>query len=126
MSLRTPIGRARGLGTAKEGTRHWWLQRISAVALIPLAVWFVAALVGLTGAAHAEVVAWLANPVVALLIVLLVAATFYHAQLGMQVVYEDYIHSHWLRISADGATKLAAAALAVAAVIAVLKVALGG
>ena len=63
---------------------------------------------------------------VALLILLLVAATFYHAQLGMQVVYEDYIHSHWLRISADVATKLAAAALAVAAVFAVLKVALGG
>ncbi len=126
MSLRTPVARARGLGSAKEGLHHWWVQRISAVALIPLTIWFVASIVGLVGADHGAVSAWLANPVVAVLMVLLVSAAMYHAQLGMQVVYEDYIHTHWLKIAADVGTKLISVALTAAMIFAILKIALGG
>ncbi len=126
MSLRTPVARARGLGSAKEGLHHWWVQRVSAVALIPLTIWFVASIVGLAGADHAAVAAWIGNPVVAVLMVLLVAAALYHAQLGMQVVYEDYIHSHWLKITADVGTKLVSLVLGVATIFAILKIALGG
>ena len=126
MSLRTPIARARGLGSAKEGTHHWWVHRITAIALIPLSLWFVASVVGLAGADHASVTAWLANPVVAVLMVLLIAATLHHAQLGLQTIYEDYVHLHWLKIVADVTTKLASLALGAAAVFAVLKIALGG
>ena len=126
MSLRTPVARARGLGSAKEGLHHWWVQRVSAVGLIPLSIWFVASVVGLAGADHAAVAAWLGNPVVAVLMVLLVAAALYHAQLGMQVVYEDYIHTHWLKITADVGTKLVSLVLGAATIFAVLKLALGG
>lgn len=126
MSLRTPVARARGLGSAKEGLHHWWVQRVSAVALIPLTIWFVASIVGLAGADHAAVAAWIGNPVVAVLMVLLVAAALYHAQLGMQVVYEDYIHTHWLKVTADVGTKLLSLVLAAATIFAILKIALGG
>ncbi len=126
MSLRTPIARARGLGSAKEGLHHWWVQRVSAVGLIPLSIWFVASVVGLAGADHAAVAAWLGNPVVAVLMVLLVAAALYHAQLGMQVVYEDYIHTHWLKITADVGTKLVSLVIGAATIFAILKLALGG
>ncbi len=126
MSLRTPVARARGLGSAKEGLHHWWVQRVSAVGLIPLSIWFVASVVGLAGADHAAVAAWLGNPVVAVLMVLLVAAALYHAQLGMQVVYEDYIHTHWLKITVDVGTKLLSLVLGAATIFAVLKLALGG
>ena len=126
MSLRTPVARARGLGSAKEGLHHWWVQRVSAVGLIPLSIWFVASVVGLAGADHAAVAAWLGNPVVAVLMVLLVAAALYHAQLGMQVVYEDYIHTHWLKIAADVGTKLLSLVLGAATIFAILKLALGG
>ncbi len=126
MSLRTPVGRARGLGSAKDGLHHWWVQRVTSVALIPLTIWFVASVVGLAGADHAAVADWIGNPVVAVLMVLLVIAALHHAQLGMQVVYEDYIHTHWLRITADVGTKLASLVLAAATIFAILKIALGG
>lgn len=124
-SLRTPVGRARGLGAAKDGVRHWWLQRVTALALVPLSLWFVASVVALAGADHAAVSAWLGNPVVAVLMVLLIGTTFYHAQLGMQVVYEDYIGSHAARLVADLGTKAVCLVLAVASIFAVLKIALG-
>src|SRR3546814_16387290 len=92
MSTRTPIGRIRGLGSAKAGTQHWWVQRVTAVALIPLTLWFVVALITLAGADHAAATAWLASPVTAVLMMLLVVATFHHMQLGLQVIIEDYVH----------------------------------
>lgn len=101
------------------------MQRVTALALIPLALWFVASIAGLSGAGHAAVRDWLSSPVVAVLMVLLSVATFYHAQLGLQVVYEDYIHNRAVRMAADLATKFAAAILAVASVFAVLKIAFG-
>lgn len=97
MSLRTPLARVRHLGSAKDGTHHWWLQRVTAIALVPLALWFVASVVSLAGAGHAEVAAWAGGPLTATLLVLLLVATFYHAVLGLQVVIEDYVHHHLAR-----------------------------
>ncbi|MCH8270709.1 MAG: succinate dehydrogenase, hydrophobic membrane anchor protein [Planctomycetes bacterium] len=85
MSMRSPLGRVRGLGSAREGVGHWWAQRMTALALVPLALWFVAALVALTGADHASARDWIGAPVPASLLVLLIVATFYHGALGLQL-----------------------------------------
>ena len=126
MSLRTPLGRVRGLGSAKEGVAHWWGQRLTAIALVPLTLWFVVSIAALAGADHGAVVAWLRAPVSAILMVLLIAVTFLHLQLGLQVVLEDYVQTEGLRLAAIIGVKFAAAAFALAAVFAVLKVAFGG
>ena len=126
MQLRTPLARARGLGSAKEGVHHWWLQRMTAIALVPLTFWFVIAVIGHIGASHAEMVEWLGNPFSAALMVSLIVALFYHAALGMQVVYEDYVRPHGLMIAVTIGTKLLCFLLAAAAIISVLKLALGG
>lgn len=126
MSLRTPLGRVRGLGSAKDGVAHWWAQRITAVALLPLLLWFAAALAASAGMDHAAAKEWLSNPVSAILMILLIAAGFHHAQLGLQVVIEDYVHTEWLKITSIMAVKLATVALAVAGVFSVLKIAFGG
>ncbi len=123
-SLRSPLGRVRGLGSAKEGVAHWWAQRVTALALVPLTLWFVVAVISLAGADHARTTAWIASPVPAMLLILLIAATFYHAVLGLQVVIEDYVHPEWLRIVLILFVKAAAIVLAAAAIFAVLKIAL--
>jgi succinate dehydrogenase / fumarate reductase membrane anchor subunit len=92
MSQRSPLGRVRGLGTAKEGVGHWWAHRLTALALIPLTLWFAAAVAAMSWAGHAAVVAWVGSPLVAGLLILLIVATFHHAYLGLQVVIEDYVH----------------------------------
>lgn len=126
MGLRTPLGRVRGLGSAKDGTAHWWSLRLTAVALAPLALWFVASLAGMTGADHAAVTAWIAKPAVAITLVILIVAVFHHAQLGLQVVIEDYVDPEWLKIAAVVAMKFAAFVLALASLFSVLKIAFGG
>ena len=126
MQLRTPLARARGLGSAKEGAHHWWNQRITAVALVPLALWFAVMVIEMAGASHAEVTSWLANPITAALMISLIVATFYHAALGLQVVYEDYVEPHGLMVAVNIVTKLACFFLAAASIIAVLKIAIGG
>ena len=123
MSKQTPLGRVRGLGSAKNGTHHWWMQRITAVALVPLTLWFVYSILSLLGAGHAAAETWLASPVNAVLMVLLIIATFHHLQLGLQVVIEDYIHGEGAKIAAIVIIKLASFALAVTGAFAVLKVA---
>ena len=123
MTMRTPLSRVRGLGSAKDGTHHWWMQRLSAVALVPLTVWFVISMISFAGADHAAVSAWLAQPLSAVLMLLLVVATFYHLQLGVQVVIEDYIHGEAAKIACLVGLKLLSFALGVAGVFAVLKVA---
>ena len=125
-SLRSPLGRAIGLGSAKHGADHWWAQRVSAVALILLGLWFAASLIAHAGADHGAVVAWLRNPITAILMLLLVATTFYHAALGLQVVIEDYVHSEWLKVSSLVAMWLIFMGLAVAGIFAVLRIAFGG
>ncbi len=124
--LRSPLGRAIGLGSAKEGVQHWWAQRVSAVALIVLGLWFAASLISLAGADRAAVIAWLHHPLPAILTVLLLIAVFYHAALGLQVVIEDYVHSEWLKLSTLVAMRLISIAFAVAGIFAVLRIAFGG
>ena len=126
MSLRTPLGRVRGLGSAKEGTAHWWAQRLTAIALVPLALWFAVSLIVLAGADHQAVTEWLGNPAAAVLMLLLILAGFHHAQLGLQVVIEDYVPGEGLRLALVTAVKFAAVALGIGAAFSVLKVALGG
>jgi succinate dehydrogenase / fumarate reductase membrane anchor subunit len=118
MSLRTPIGRARGLGSAKEGVAHWWAQRLSAVALALLVPWFLIFAVGVAGADHATVAARVAQPLNATLLLAFVGALLWHAQLGLQVVIEDYVHSRALELLALIAVRLIFALAAVAALVA--------
>lgn len=124
--LATPLARVRGLGSAKEGVSHWWVQRLTALALVPLTLWFVASLISVAGADHATVVAWIGAPFPALVLILLIAATFWHAQLGVQVVIEDYVHHEGLKIASILAVKAACLVLGLAAILAVLRIALGG
>lgn len=124
MTLKTPMARALGLGSAKSGTEHWWMQRVTAVALVPLTLWFAAALVGLDGLDQATVTTWIAQPLTAVLLLLLVATLIYHSFLGTQVVIEDYT---------GGATRVLTLLIvrflhvvtAVAALFAILKIAFG-
>lgn len=125
MTIRTPLGRARGLGAAKEGVQHWWMQRLSALALVPLSLWFVWALIAHMGADHAAIVAWLRWPSNAVFLILLLAASFYHAQLGLQVVIEDYVHQEGLKLASIVAVKFLAALLAAGTIFGVLRVAFG-
>lgn len=125
MSLRTELGKVRGLGAAKAGTHHWWLQRATAIALIPLAVWLIASLVSHVAGGHAVVTAWIGNPLVAVLLLLFVVAMFYHARLGLQVVIEDYVHDHGMKLAALLAVSFLAIAGGVAGVFAILKIAFG-
>jgi succinate dehydrogenase / fumarate reductase membrane anchor subunit len=91
--LRSNMGRVRGLGSAKHGAHHWWLERMTSLALIPLSIWFVAALVlNLLGASREEVQMWVAQPLTALLLASLSAVAFIHAKMGVQVIIEDYVH----------------------------------
>ena len=124
-AFRTELARVRGLGSAKEGVHHWWMQRVSAVALVPLTLWFVIALIAHTGADYVAARAWLGSPVTLGLMVLVIGATFYHAQLGLQVVIEDYIHHEGAKIGLILLTKLASLVLALSAIIALLIIAFG-
>jgi succinate dehydrogenase membrane anchor subunit len=94
VSLRSPLGRVLGAGSARDGTNHWWAQRVSAVALLPLTLWFFWSLLLLPNLDHATLRTWLSVPLSALLAVLLVAVTAYHSYLGTNVVVEDYVHAH--------------------------------
>lgn len=126
MNMRSPLGRARGLGSAKEGLAHWWAQRLTAVALVPLVLWFVVAVIANVGADYDAMRGWLGNPFNATLLILLLVAVFHHAQLGIQVVIEDYIHCHALKTAGIIVTKLVAVALGAYGVVSVLFVAIGG
>jgi succinate dehydrogenase / fumarate reductase membrane anchor subunit len=125
MNLRTPLAKVRGLGSARHGTHHFWYQRLSAVALVPLTLWATASMLRLTSTDHAAVSAWMSIPFNALLLLLLIAALFYHAQLGVQVVIEDYIDSEWQKLSCIILIKFLALLGGTASALAVLKVFLG-
>ncbi len=124
-SMRSPMARARGLGSAKDGTTHWWSQRLSALALVPLVVWFVASMVAMAGADYVAVQAWIGSPLVAGLLVLLIATVFYHAHLGLQVVVEDYVHHEATKFAAIIAIKALAIVLSLTGVLAVLSILFG-
>lgn len=125
MRFRTPLSAVRGLGSAKEGTRHFWWQRVTALALVPLVLWFVVSLIAYTGADYATVTQWVQSPFVTILLLLLIIAIFFHAQLGVQVVIEDYVHSEWLKLTALIALKFVLLILGLASAVAVLRVAFG-
>jgi succinate dehydrogenase / fumarate reductase membrane anchor subunit len=126
MKMRAALGRARGLGSAKEGSGHWWSQRLSAVALIPLSLWFVASLVGMAGADYYTMRAWMGSPLVAGLLILLIVATFYHAYLSMQVIIEDYVHHEGAKLAGLIIGKAASIVLGLVGVLSVLIVLFGG
>jgi succinate dehydrogenase / fumarate reductase membrane anchor subunit len=122
--MRSPLGRAIGLGSAKEGVAHWWAQRVTALALVPLTLWLAIAMIGLVGADHAAFVAWVRSPMPAVLLILLLVATFYHTALGLQVVIEDYVHGEALRLGSLIIVRLLCILFAVRGVLAVLQMAL--
>ena len=122
-NTRSPFARAIGLGSAKSGVEHWWAERVSAVALIPLTLWLVASIIAHTGSDQAAFVAWLRTPTVMILMVLLVIALFHHTALGLQVVIEDYVHTG-AKFGAIIAVRLGCFALAVAGILSIMKIAL--
>ena len=121
--MRSPLGRVLGLGSAKEGVEHWWRQRITAIALVPLVLWFVIAVIHHVGADRAAMVAWMHEPIPAMMMILLIVATFYHAALGLQVVIEDYIHGEAMRLGALIVMRLLCILFVVRGILAVLTLA---
>lgn len=126
MEMRSDLARARGLGSAKEGTAHWWALRITAIALVPLTLWFIVSAIVLAGADFAEFKAWLGIHGNGVLMVLFVLALFHHAQLGVQEVIEDYVPGHAAKVASIVAVKFVAALLAASSVLAVLRVSFAG
>ena len=120
-----PLARARGLGSAKHGLQHWWAQRVSAIALVPLTLWFVYSVVHLTGADQTRVHGWLSRPATAILMSLFIVTTFYHLALGVQVVIEDYIHREGVKLTTLLLVKGLIGLTAAAALFTVLRVAVG-
>ena len=126
MELRSSLGRARGPGSAKEGVGHWWMQRVTAIALVPLGIWFVFAVAALSGVDYAAFQAWVGELGNATLLVVFVIVLFYHAALGMQVVIEDYVSGEGSKIITLLIVKFALFLMAVSCVLAVVRVALAG
>jgi succinate dehydrogenase / fumarate reductase membrane anchor subunit len=123
--LRTPLARARGLGSARAGVHHWWAQRLTAIALIPLVVWFAISLVMMSGADYGSVRAWIGSPVVMVLLILTIAVGLHHGQLGLQVVIEDYVHGDGSKLALIVAVRFIAVLFGLAAIVAVLRIGFG-
>ena len=125
MSLRSPLGKVLGTGSAKEGVHHWWLQRLTSIALVPLTIWFVVSLLSLSSFEHVTVITWMAHSWTALLLILFILVATWHSQLGVRVVVEDYIHGGTKTLTLVVLTFIHAV-VAAAGIFAVLKVAFGG
>lgn len=121
----SPFRRMGGLGSAREGARHWWVQRSTAVALVPLTLWFVASLIAHSTNNYEAVVAWLRSPFSTTMTVLLLIAVFWHIALGLQVIAEDYIHNDFGKVATMAAIYFGSFALAVAGIVASLRLAFG-
>jgi succinate dehydrogenase / fumarate reductase membrane anchor subunit len=124
--MRSTLGQVRGLGSSNSGVAHWWAQRLTAIALIPLTLWFVSAVIRLAGLPRAAVAQWAAQPLVAALLIALVLATFHHLQLGLQAVFDDYVRGQHARLASLLVMKGVIALLVLVAVISVLKLAVAG
>ena len=125
MSLRSPVGRVLGLGSAGEGVGHWWTQRVSSVALVLLGLWFVFSLVRMPDLSYVTVTAWIASPFNAVLLVLLIGTMIYHSLLGVQVVVEDYVSHHGAKIVTLLLLNFLHYVLTALGIFAVLRIALG-
>jgi succinate dehydrogenase / fumarate reductase membrane anchor subunit len=125
MSLRSPLGQVLGLGSAKSGTAHWWGQRVSAVALIPLSLWFMFSLLLLPSLDYSTTRAWLQWPVSGFLAILLVAVVAYHSYLGTTVIVEDYVHAEGLKLLGLVLLRFLHVLVAGAAIFAILRIAFG-
>ncbi len=123
--LRTPLSRVKGLGSAREGTTHFWRQRLTALILIPLVLWFGFSLASMP-VDHATLVGWIQQPAVAIGLILLILSTFYHTQLGLQVVIEDYVSTHSTRTASIIVVNFLCLSFAIIGVVAVLKISFGG
>ena len=124
MSIRTPLARVRGLGTAKDGTHHWWMQRVTSIALVPLVLWFAFSMLRYSRAEYEVFQHWLSHPINAGLMVTFLFAVFYHAKLGMQVIYEDYVRPEWAMYVALLVTQFVRFLQGAISIVAVLKIAL--
>jgi succinate dehydrogenase / fumarate reductase membrane anchor subunit len=125
MARRNPLSMQMARGSSREGVGHWKLQRLTAISNLILVVWFVISVLALSGANYHETRLWLAQPWNTVMMALLVISTFIHAPLGLQVVIEDYVHHEGAKTAALIAIRLLAVALAVASLIAILRVSLG-
>ena len=125
MSLRTPLNRVLGLGSAKDGTDHFWGQRVSGIALAMLGFWFAVSMACMPGFSHAEAIAFIGDPLNGVLLSLLVVTIGYHSYLGVQMVIEDYVHSHGLKLGSLILMRFAHILLAVAGIYGILKIGLG-
>jgi len=125
LNLVTPLNRVLGLGTSRGASEHWWVQRLTAVALVPLGLWLVVALARLDDFSYASMLAWIGQPVTSILLILTVLSLSYHSHLGLTVVIEDYLHAKALKLGALILSTFGHAALATAAVFAVLRIAFG-
>jgi len=125
MGMRTPLSKVRGLGSAKEGTEHFWRQRMTALANVPLIIAFVVLVLANIGLDHASAKAFLGQPLVALTMLLVVGCGVYHMKLGMQVIIEDYVHHELLKVLSLMGNVFFSAIIALAAALAILKLALG-
>ena len=124
--LRHPLATAKGLGSAKSGAHHFIVQRLTAVALVPLSIWFLFCVAGRIGTQYAEARGLIAQPLQASLLAAFVIAAFYHAQLGLQVVVEDYVHTKWVEVALQIAIKLGCIFGAIVSLLAIVRIALGG
>ena len=122
MTLRTPLSRAKGLGAAKEGVGHWWMQRVSSLFLVPLTIWGAFTMATLGNYEHYNFIQWLAEPLNAILMVALIIFVCYHSALGLQVIIEDYVHLTALKITSIVAIYLISFILALVGVFAILKI----
>lgn len=122
--MRSPLGRARGLGSARAGSHHWWAQRLTSLALVPLTLWFIISVIHLSGVSHQVVIAWLSTPLTMGLMLALIVATFHHLQLGVQVVIEDYVNDERIKIGAVLAVKALCVLMALVCIVSVLKIGL--
>ena len=125
-TLRSPLARVLGQGSAKEGVRHWWAQRLTSIALVPLTVWFVVSLLSLPSYDHPTIVAWMGQLWTAVFLILLVLTAAWHSQLGVRVVVEDYVHGTGMKTLTLTLVTFFHVVVAVAGVFAILKVAFGG
>ncbi|MDP6833430.1 MAG: succinate dehydrogenase, hydrophobic membrane anchor protein [Alphaproteobacteria bacterium] len=124
--LRTPLARVRGLGSAKDGTHHFWIQRLTALALVPLTIWFAFSIASLATADAPTITAWMQSPLRATLMLSFLFAGFWHMKLGLQVVIEDYVHTEATKVTCLILNNFVSIFLALAATLAVLKMLLGG